>query len=144
MIEVQYPEPSFKLKKEEGQHFLFDAIRKSWILLTEEEWVRQNFVSYLVEVLHYPASMIAVEKEIILNGLKKRFDLLVYDKAHQPWILIECKAPDIPLDNAVLEQLLRYHMTVPVPYLVITNGKQTYGWKKENGLLHELAVLPSW
>jgi hypothetical protein len=143
MITVNYGDPSFKIKKEKEQHFVFDAIRKTWLLLTEEEWVRQNFIQYLVEMLHYPATLIAVEKELVLNDLKKRFDILVYDRQHQPWMLVECKAPQIELDDAALEQVLRYHMSIPVSFLVITNGKTTYGWEKVGGELKMLERLPS-
>src|SRR5215204_3582216 len=111
MIIVNYGEPSFKIKKEKEQHFVFDVIRKTWLLLTEEEWVRQNFIQYLVEELHYPAALIAIEKELELNGLKKRFDVLMYDEQHQPWMLIECKAPQIELNDEALEQVLRYHIS---------------------------------
>ena len=143
MITVQFPEPQFKLKKEGEKRFVFDAIRKAWLLLTEEEWVRQNFVAYLVKKLHYPETLIALEKEIVLNGLKKRFDILVYDKSHQPWMLIECKAPEISLSEDVLQQALRYNMTVPVSYIVITNGSATVAWEKKEQGLHLIQSLPS-
>src|SRR5215217_3973839 len=122
MITVNYPPPGFQIKKEKEQPYVFDTIRKTWLLLTEEEWVRQNFIQYLVAVLHYPSSLIAIEKEIELNGLKKRFDVLVYDQQHKPWMLVECKASQIELNDAALEQVLRYHISVPVSFLVITNG----------------------
>ena len=77
MIAVNYPPPAFKIKQEKEQHYVFDAIRKTWLLLTEEEWVRQNFVNYLINELKYPSTVIALEKEIWLNDLKKRFDILV-------------------------------------------------------------------
>ena len=144
MITVNYPAPSFKIKQENGQHFVFDAIRKIWLVLTEEEWVRQNFIQYLVAELHYPVTLIAVEKELELNGLKKRFDVLVYDRNHQPWMLIECKAPLQVLNDAALQQVLRYHMSIPVPFLIITNGKTTYGWEKVEGELKSLDKLPEW
>ena len=144
MIVVNYPTPSFKIKQEKEQHFVFDAIRKTWLLLTEEEWVRQNFVQYLVEVLHYPSALIAVEKELELNGLKKRFDLLVYNSQHQPWMLIECKAPHVLLNDTTLEQVLRYHISIPVSFLVITNGVTTYGWEKLDSELQLLSRLPEW
>ncbi|RYF80770.1 MAG: type I restriction enzyme HsdR N-terminal domain-containing protein, partial [Chitinophagaceae bacterium] len=95
MIPVQFPEPQFKLKKEGDKRYIFDAIRKTWLLLTEEEWVRQNFVAYLTNIMKYPVSLIALEKEMALNGLKKRFDILVYDKKHRPWMMVECKAPTV-------------------------------------------------
>lgn len=144
MIAVNYPPPSFKIKQEKEQHYVFDTIRKTWLLLTEEEWVRQNFLQYLVTELNYPSTLIALEKELDLNGLKKRFDVLVYDKEHQPWMMIECKAPQIVLSDAALEQLLRYHMSIPVPYLIITNGQTTYGWQKINSELKILDKLPEW
>jgi hypothetical protein len=123
---------------------VFDTIRKTWLLLTEEEWVRQNFIQYLVTELRYPSTLIALEKELELNGLKKRFDVLVYNKEHQPWMLIECKAPQVILNDAALEQVLRYHMSIPVPFLVITNGQSTYGWEKINNELKLLDKLPDW
>lgn len=144
MIPVMYPPPNFKIEKRDGQPFLFDNIRKRWLLLTDEEWVRQNFVAYLIEVLHYPATLIALEKALLLNGLKKRFDILVYDAAHQPWMLVECKAPQVALSEAVLDQVMRYNISIPVPYIIITNGAATFGWKKEHGVLKKLEALPPW
>jgi len=143
MIAVQYPEPQFRMKKVKEKQYIFDNIRKSWLLLTEEEWVRQNFVSYLTTTLNYPSTVIALEKEISLNDLKKRFDILVYDKQHQPWMLIECKEPKISLSEDVLQQVLRYNITIPVQYIVITNGATTIGWKK-NGELQLLKEMPAW
>lgn len=144
MIQVHYPEPQFRIKEEGGKHYIFDSLRKSWILLTEEEWVRQNFVHYLVQVLDYPAAFIALEKEISLHGLRKRFDLLVYDSSHRPWLMVECKAPEVALSEDVLQQALRYNISVPVDYLVITNGNNTVGWKKEGGGLKMMEQLPGW
>jgi hypothetical protein len=143
MIMVQYPEPQFRMKKEKDKQYIFDTIRKVWLLLTEEEWVRQNFVHYLISQLKYPSTVIAIEKEISLNDLKKRFDILVYDKEHKPWMLIECKEPKVNLSEEVLQQVLRYNISVPVEYIVITNGNATVGWKKENDL-KLLSELPEW
>lgn len=143
MIAVQYPEPDFRIKNETGRRYIFDTIRKAWILLTEEEWVRQNFVHYLVARLHYPSAMIAIEKEIRLNDLKKRFDILVYDNAHRPWMLVECKEPGVTLNEEVLQQVLRYNLSVPVDYMVITNGNTTVAWHKGPSLTL-LEALPSW
>ena len=143
MLFIQYPEPAFRIKKEEGRELLFDRLRKKWVLLTPEEWVRQNFISYLTASKEYPLSLIAVEKEFRLGELKKRFDILVYNNRHEPWMMVECKAMDIELNDAVLEQLLRYHITLPVKYLVITNGKQSFGFRKVNGQLLEMDELPA-
>lgn len=141
MIPVQFPAPHFKLKSEGEKNYIFCLIRKQWLLLTEEEWVRQNFINYLTTTLQYPLTLIAVEKELLLNGLKKRFDILIYNRTHQPWMLIECKAPQVELSEAVLQQALRYHMSIPVNYIVITNGNMTMGWVKKESLT-SLSKLP--
>ena len=144
MIAVNFPEPVFKLKKEKDVEFIFDAIRKQWLVLNEEEWVRQNFVQYLIQTLHYPAAFIAIEKEIMLGELKKRFDILVYDKDHRPWMMIECKATTINLNDAVLQQVLRYNISVPVSFLIITNGHYTFGWERSGGELNLILQMPLW
>jgi predicted type IV restriction endonuclease len=144
MIAVQYPEPQFRMKEEGGKRYVFDAMRRCWLLLTPEEWVRQNFVQYLLQGLHYPSSLIALEKEVRLNGLRKRFDVLVYDSAHQPWMLVECKAPEVALTPSVLDQVLRYNISVPVRYIVISNGNNTMAWEQRSGGLSELVAMPAW
>jgi hypothetical protein len=144
MIHLNYPKPDFKIKKQNGLNYLFDSVRKIWVLLTPEEWVRQNFVRYLIHILQYPSSLIALEKELLLNDQRKRFDVLVYDKTHQPWMLVECKAAEVKLNDDVLQQLLRYHISIPASYLVITNGPEVYGWLKEGGTLLPLKELPQW
>lgn len=144
MLSITFPEPDFKIKKEKGREYIFDAIRKQWIVLTPEEWVRQNFINYLVKTLNYPVAMIAVEKEIMLGELKKRFDILVYDKEHTPWMMIECKAQEVPLTENVLQQVLRYNISVPVKYLLITNGNYHFGWRKTEGQLSSVLNMPEW
>lgn len=144
MLIITYPEPSFRVKKEGDKDYIFDNIRKKWLLLTPEEWVRQNFVQYLVQVKKYPVTLVALEKMILLGELKKRFDILVYDQYHQPWMMIECKSPSVNLDDTVLHQLLRYHITVPAGLLVITNGEYSYAWEKREGQLQMLDALPEW
>jgi hypothetical protein len=144
MLEVEYPEPSFKMKKQGENNFLFDPVRKKWLLLTPEEWVRQNFVQHLVQVKGYPVTMIAMEKVIMLGELRKRFDILVYDREHRPWLMVECKSPDVELNDSVLHQLLRYHISVPAGLLVITNGTSSYAWIKKEGQLHGIHELPEW
>ncbi len=142
-MRVTFPPPDFNIKKEGEKRFIFDRIRKAWLQLTEEEWVRQNFVAYLVKTLNYSVSLIALEKEITLNELTKRFDVLVYDKAHQPWMLVECKAPQVALSEDVLQQVLRYNVSVPVKYIVITNGAATIGWEKTGEGLTLLVDMPA-
>lgn len=142
MINVSYLQPAFSIKEEQGKEFIFDSLRKKWVMLTPEEWVRQNFISYLVDVMKYPGSLVAVEKELMLGELRKRFDILVYDRDHQPWMMVECKAMGVPLDEKVLQQLLRYTISIPVTYMVITNGKSCYAWKKTGNGVEEINTLP--
>ncbi len=144
MVIINYPQPDFRIKNEDGKEFIFDALRKKWLLLTPEEWVRQNFIQYLIKTKNYPASLIAIEKEIQLGELKKRFDILVYDNNHQPWMMIECKAGEVKLDEDVLQQVLRYNISVPVKYIIITNGSYTYAWQKENNGLQLINEVPGW
>ena len=144
MLSIQFPEPIFRLKKEKEKDFIFDSLRKKWLLLTPEEWVRQNFVQYLIQVKNYPADLIAQEKVLQLGELKKRFDVLVYDRHHKPWMMIECKAPEIKLDEGVLQQVLRYHISIPVGFLIITNGQTSYGWEKKGMNLQLLYKMPDW
>ena len=144
MIAVNFPEPVFRLKKENDAEFIFDAIRKQWLVLNEEEWVRQNFVQYLIQTLHYPAAFIAIEKEIMLGELRKRFDVLVYDRDHRPWMMIECKSAAINLTDAALQQVLRYNISVPVSFLVITNGHYTFGWERLDKELNLIQQMPLW
>lgn len=144
MIAVQFPEPQFRMKKEKGKQYIFDAIRKKWLQLTEEEWVRQNFIRYLIIELNYPSAVISLEKGLVLNEMRKRFDILIYNKEHKPWMLVECKAPQINLSEDVLQQVLRYNISVPVAFIVITNGTATVGWKKEENSLQILDKLPVW
>ena len=142
MLTIEYPKNDFRFKREAGKEFIFDELRKQWLRLSPEEWVRQNFIQYLVQVKQYPASLIAQEKKIVLGELTKRFDILVYNQQIEPWMMVECKASTIPLKEHILEQVLRYNISVPVPYLIITNGSQTAGFKKEGGRLVELLELP--
>ena len=144
MIFIDYPEPNFKIRAGENNQSIFDPLRKKWLTLTPEEWVRQNFVQYLVGVMNYPATLIAMEKKIRLGELTKRFDILVYDKEHKPWMIVECKSEEIKLNEEVLQQALRYNISVPARYIIITNGNVTYAWEKKDNLLADLTELPGW
>lgn len=144
MLLIEYPEPSFQIRESNGQHLVFDSLRKKWLVLTPEEWVRQNLVQYFIHVKGYPSTLIALEKIIKLGELKKRFDILIYDTHHKPWMMVECKAPTVKLDESVLHQLLRYHISVPAGYLVISNGDQTFGWEKKGRNLLLIDSLPEW
>jgi len=143
MVKIVYPEPEFRVKEEDNKQFIFDEFRKLWVRLTPEEWVRQNFIQYLVQVKKFQVSLIAVETEIKLNDLRKRCDIIVY-KADKPWMIIECKEMNEPLNEAVLQQVLRYNISIPSNYLVITNGTATFCWQLNNGNGSELNEIPGW
>jgi len=142
MFTPEYPKQPLPIKTIDNKHHILCAIRKKWIILTPEEWVRQNFLQWLFLVMQYPQTLIAVEKEIIVNGLKKRFDILVYNRDHQPWMLVECKAHTIPLQESVFLQALRYNIATPVNYIVVTNGLHCRAIEKVAGELKEITALP--
>lgn len=149
MIKIEYPPYQPKIKEEQGpqgsakKEFIFDEFRKRWVLLTPEEWVRQNFLQYLTQIKKYPASLIAIEKEIKLGDLKKRFDILVYDGDTKPWMIVECKEMNVELNKAVLDQVLRYNISLNVPYLVITNGAYCMAFNLKESQVSELDMLPN-
>jgi hypothetical protein len=142
MIKIEFPSYQYKIKKEADKEFIFDEVRKQWMVLTPEEWVRQNFLQYLIQIKKYPASLIAVEKELLLGELKKRTDIVVYDTATKPWMIIECKEMNVPLNEKVLQQILRYNIGVPVNFLIVTNGSYCFGFEKKNNEFIELTELP--
>lgn len=132
MIKIEFPRNQVQTRKLNDGREVFDAIRKKWLLLTPEEWVRQNMIQYLLLVKKYPSSLIAVEKEIKLGELKKRCDLVVYHRNALPWMIIECKEMNVPLSEKTLEQILRYHIALPADFLMITNGSYSFGFQKKD------------
>ncbi|HYE55468.1 MAG TPA: type I restriction enzyme HsdR N-terminal domain-containing protein [Chitinophagaceae bacterium] len=145
MIRVHYPPHPFKIKEdEERKEFIFDEQRKIWLRLTSEEWVRQNFVQYLIQVMQYPAPYVAVEREIKLGARKKRFDIMVFNQAARPWMMVECKKMEKKLDSTVIWQALHYNIAVPVKYLVLTNGEQSLAYVKGELDFEPIKELPAW
>lgn len=145
MIKIYYPSYPFKIREpEKNKEEIWDELRKLWVRLTPEEWVRQNFIQYLLVVKNYPATYIAVERRMKLGELNKRFDLLVFDNAATPWMLVECKAMEEKLDSRVLWQVLRYNMATPVRYIVITNGGECHAFVRGETDFEELYALPAY
>lgn len=126
MLSLDFSGIILKLKQEGGKPYVWDPVRKIWVVLTPEEHVRQYLLLYFIDVLRYPASLIAVEKKIQVGNMSKRFDIVVYNREHQPWLLAECKAPDVPLSEKTLHQLLTYHNAMQCPYWMISNGHSGY------------------
>ena len=144
MIKIEFPKEKVKIQQHKDVHEVFDAIRKKWLLLTPEEWVRQHILQYLLLTKKYPASLIAIEKEIKLAGLKKRCDIVVYNRKSEPWMIIECKEINVPLSNKTIEQILRYHLVLPCKFLVITNGGYSYGFEKRENVFMEMDSFPDY
>ena len=142
-MDIRYPKKEFKTKATNGVQYIWDDIRKKWVKLTPEEWVRQNFVQYILAAKKYPASLVAIEKGIELNGLKKRCDIVLFQN-QKPWMIVECKEPDVPLSENTFMQVIRYNMVLQVPFLVLTNGSNTLSWQIVDGQITPLESFPDW
>lgn len=119
---LNLPEYNFKIKPTSGTDLIFDSIRKKYVKLTPEEWVRQNFIRYLVQEKHYPQGLIAVEASIKVNKLIRRCDAVIFDRSGNPFLIVECKAPSVAISQKTFDQVARYNLTLHVTYLVVTNG----------------------
>lgn len=126
MIQLNLPPCDLNIRDLSTGQEVFDSFRKRFVALTPEEWVRQNFLNFLVYHMGYPKGLVVVEKQLKLNGLTKRCDILAYSKVGNPVLLIECKAPSVVLTNEVFAQVARYNLTLNVPFLAITNGLSHY------------------
>jgi type I site-specific restriction endonuclease len=124
MFTVEFPSFDFNVKTENGKRYIFDIIRKKFILNTPEEWVRQHIVHYLISEKNYQKNYISVEHAIELNGLRKRCDIVVFNRQFQPAFIIECKKPEIDLTQHIFDQAGRYNLKLKVPFVAITNGTQ--------------------
>ena len=126
MIELNLPKQAFKIYNKEGKRYIFDAMRRKYVALTPEEWVRQNFTAYLISHKGYPSGLIANELQISLGTTKKRCDTVVYDRSLKPRMIVEYKAPQIEITQAVFDQIVRYNMALHVDYLAVSNGLTHY------------------
>lgn len=126
MQKLQFPTYSFRFKNSENKIAIFDEIRKKFILLTPEEWVRQHVVQYLLQEKNYPKSYINVEKLIKINSLNKRYDIVVYQPNGELFLLIECKAPEVKINQETFDQIARYNLVLNAKYLMVSNGLNHY------------------
>ena len=126
LIHLDYSTIKLKLRPAGDKTTVFDPVRKKWVVLTPEEHVRQYLIGYLIEAMHYPATLLAVEKNIAVGKLPRRFDVVAYNRDHQPWLLAECKAPEVPISETTLRQLLNYQSTIQSSYWLLTNGHQAF------------------
>jgi hypothetical protein len=147
MYKLNLPQFDFKLRKAEGKVWIFDGIRKKYIVLTPEEWVRQHFIHYLVTEKKYPKTLIRVEGGLIYNELKKRTDIVVFNRQGSPWMIVECKSPSLQVAASTLMQAAVYNTTLKAKYLSVTNGLVHFcahiDWqKRETTLLDDTPAYP--
>ena len=126
MQELNLPTYAFKFKSKENRLFIFDIVRKKYVVLNPEEWVRQNLLHYLIYDKKFPLSRIAVEKKLLLNELTKRTDIVVFNRDGTPFLIVECKAPNVTIDQKSFDQIARYNMALKGMYLMVSNGMQHY------------------
>jgi len=126
MQQLNLPAIQAKLRKEEGKIRIFDPIRRRYVLLTPEEWVRQHMISFMVKELGYPVSLIRIESGLKVNRLIKRTDIIVYSRAGIPWMLVECKAPEVTLRADAFHQAALYNRTLGARFVAVTNGMVHY------------------
>lgn len=126
MDTLNLPAFAHKLKQIDGKPYIFDLLRRKYVRITPEEWVRQHVVHLLINHYQYPKSLIKTEGGLVLNTLQKRTDLVIFDRVGQPFLVVECKAPHVALSRAVFDQIARYNYIHKAPYLFITNGLTHY------------------
>ncbi|MFT6748916.1 MAG: hypothetical protein ACI9XR_000901 [Flavobacterium sp.] len=126
MQKLNFPEYQYRFKNKENKLAIFDEIRKKFILVTPEEWVRQNCVHYLIKELNYPKSHINVEKLVKINGINKRYDIVIFNLKGEIEILVECKAPSVTINQATFDQIAQYNLKLKANYLMVTNGLNHY------------------
>ncbi|QLE00032.1 type I restriction enzyme HsdR N-terminal domain-containing protein [Galbibacter sp. BG1] len=131
MQALNFPAYQFRFKNSENKVQIFDPIRKKFIQLQPEEWVRQHVVSFLISEKNYPKSLINVEKELLVNTLKRRYDVLVYNSNGSIELVVECKAPSVKITQATFDQIARYNLSLKAEYLMVTNGLDHYFCKMD-------------
>jgi hypothetical protein len=141
-IAISYSTIKPFIRKTRDREEVFCKIRKRWLLLTPEEWVRQNFLIYLTEVLNYPSSLIAVEKQLIVNQQKRRFDIVVYKNTMEAFMIVECKEMEVSITEKVIQQVLEYYSVVQSDLMLVTNGNFTFGFRRVGDELLSIDGIP--
>jgi len=126
MLNLNFPDYTFRFKNSENKSLIFDVIRKKFVRLTPEEWVRQHVVHFLISDKHFSSSLINVEKQLILNNTKKRYDIVVFNSDGSIYLIVECKAPNISISQDTFDQIARYNLVTNAKYLMVTNGSTHY------------------
>ncbi|MCP4458094.1 MAG: type I restriction enzyme HsdR N-terminal domain-containing protein [Cytophagales bacterium] len=141
---LNLPEINPKLKTEATQEFIFDSIRKKYLVLTPEEWVRQHFIHLLIEHLKYPSGLFQLERQHEYFKSKKRFDILVMNQTGKPFLLIECKSYDVKINQGTLNQIATYNKTIEAPFIGVTNGLKHFAWQLVDGEYVQLEQFPAY
>lgn len=123
---LNFPDFSFRVRADGQSKQIFDIVRRRYVALTPEEWVRQNLLKYMEEVFAYPVSLMAVEKKVEVNGISQRADVVVYNRKGKPWLIAECKASTVKISEDTFLQAARYNIKLRVPFFVLTNGLEHY------------------
>ncbi len=146
MIKLNLPSFEYRLKNSENKVFIFDVIRKKYIHLTPEEWVRQHWLHHLINKKHYPKSLISVEKQLLVNNLKKRTDIVIYNKLGKPYLIVECKAHTVKITQSVFDQITRYNLSLQAEYLILSNGLNHFFIKYDNKTksVSQIADIPKY
>ena len=146
MERLNLPTYSFNIKSEGSRRLIFDTIRKKFVLLTPEEWVRQHFVRYMIEEKHFPASLTSIEMFLRINQLGKRCDAVFHDRRGHPRLILECKAPEVPIGQKTFDQIAVYNLKLQVDFLVVTNGLQHFACRMDYraGNYHFLEEIPDY
>ncbi|WP_420322679.1 type I restriction enzyme HsdR N-terminal domain-containing protein [Flagellimonas sp.] len=131
MQSLNFPKYEFRVKNSENSLHIFDLIRKKFVLLQPEEWVRQHTLHFLVFTKNYPKSLINVEKQLSVNDLKKRYDIVVFKPDGSINVLVECKAPEVKIDQTTFDQIAQYNLSLKADYLMVTNGMEHYYCKMD-------------
>lgn len=131
MQKLNFVPYSFRFKNRENKIYIFDEVRKKFVVLQPEEWVRQHVIRFLIEQKKYPKSLINVEKQLLLNGMKKRYDIVIFNPDGSIFLLVECKAPKIVIKQETFDQIARYNMQMNAKFLMVTNGLEHYYCKMD-------------
>ncbi|MBP8758566.1 MAG: type I restriction enzyme HsdR N-terminal domain-containing protein [Parabacteroides sp.] len=146
MFSLNLPSFNPKIAEKDGKHTIFDPVRRKYVVLTPEEWVRQHFVNYLIKEKGYPKELLANEISIVLNGTNKRCDTVAYNRFLAPVLIAEYKSPAIAIKQSVIDQIIRYNMVLKVRYLIISNGINHFCCKIdfETGKYSYLEQIPTY
>ena len=144
MIKIEFPQIKPAVKCIGNDEKIFCIVRKKWLQITPEEWVRQNFLLYLIYVKGYPQALLSIEKKLQVGEMIKRYDVVVFGTDFTSKIAIECKEMNVVLNKSTVMQLIHYNSELQAPYLLITNGSTTYGFRKIKNNFEEIMEVPSW